>query len=175
MSPTTDDHTAPEQVEPGILIPAARTTGLQRWLIPSLALVATLVVGLFGGILIGQNAAPTAAGRVAYGTSATGRPGKQPGRLAGAGFTTGTVVSVSGTTVVIQTKAGKQVTLTTNASTTITQTTAATLSDLKPGEKVSAIGQADSSGNITARSITTGNIRPGLARRSASATPAPTG
>ncbi len=175
MSHTADDHNASEQVEPGIVIPAARTTGLQRWLIPSLALVAALVVGLFGGILIGRNAAPAAAGRAAFGAAAANRAGGLPGRLAGAGFTTGTVVSVSGTTVVITTKAGKQVTLTTDASTTISQTTTATLSDLKPGDQVSAIGQADSSGNVTARSISTGSIRPGLASRGAAATPAPTG
>lgn len=71
----------------------------------------------------------------------------------------GTVASVSGSTFVVteanrRTGATSSVTVTVGASTTYTQVASASATDLAVGKCVRAIGPADTTGAITARSIT---------------------
>lgn len=174
-TPQNQGPTDPARPESSIVVPTAQRTLLQRWLIPILALVAALAVGLFGGIIIGQNTSPALTSRAAFGAGL--RPGKQAGRpVTAGGFTAGTIVSVSGNTMVIKTKSGSQVTVTTDASTKVTQTTTTTLSALKPGDKVSAIGHTDSNGTMIAKSISEGTVRGRLASRPAGgSSPTPSG
>ncbi len=176
-TPQNQGPTEPARPESSIVVPTAQRTLLQRWLIPLLALVAALAVGLFGGIIIGQNTSPALTHRASFGAGFAGRPGNPAGRLATAGgFTTGTIVSVSGNTMVIKTKSGSQVTVTTDASTKVTRTTTTTLSTLKPGDKVSAIGKTDSNGTVIAKSISEGTVRGRLVpRKAVGSSPTPSG
>ncbi|MCU1551979.1 MAG: hypothetical protein JWR36_2539 [Glaciihabitans sp.] len=130
-----------------------------RWVTPTLALVAAIGAGIFGGILIGQHTAAAAAPTSqasgfrggAGGTGAAGTPG---------GVTAGTVVSVKGNTLVLKTAAGTDVTVTTNSTTSVTKSTKSSVSALTAGESVTAIGQPDSGGTITATTIAEGNTPP---------------
>jgi hypothetical protein len=154
---------------PAIVVPPARK-GLPRWVTPVLAIVVALGVGLFGGILIGQHtgtAASASGVRAGFGggnfggtggTGSTGGSTARPGSGFAGGFTSGTVVSVSGDKMVIKTTQGTDVTVTTTPSTTVTKSSKVSLSDLKAGESVTAIGQPDSSGNVTATTVTEGGV-----------------
>jgi hypothetical protein len=75
---------------------------------------------------------------------------------AGGGFTTGTVKLVKGTALYITTTDGNTVKVTVPAATAVTKTVTAKLASLKPGENVTAIGQAGSDGVITAQRVTVG-------------------
>jgi hypothetical protein len=140
-----------------------------RWVTPALAIVAALVVGTLGGILIGQSTASASqAGSRSGGPagfSATGRPGGGFGGGGfgggGGGFTSGTIVSINGNNIVVKNQQGTDVNVTATSTTTVTKTAPSGLSDLKAGDTVTAIGQPDSSGNVTARSIAEGQLRGG--------------
>ena len=160
---------------PAIVVPPARK-GLPRWVTPVLAIVVALGIGLFGGILIGQHTGTAASasgvragfggggfggGNFGGGTGGAGSTGGSTARPRGGfagGFTSGTVVSVSGDKMVIKTTQGTDVTVTTTPSTTVTKSSKVSLSDLKAGETVTAIGQPDGSGNVTATTVTEGGV-----------------
>ena len=161
---------------------AAKKTGAARFITPILALVAALVIGLFGGVIIGHSTASASttqagfgqglrngqegiAGRgAAGGTGGAGGTGAQGGGFA-ANFTTGTIVSVSGDTVVIKQTDGTKVTITTSGTTAVTKTTKSSVSDLATGDQITVIGTKDSSGNVKATTIADGQTgfggRPG--------------
>jgi hypothetical protein len=164
---STPSNPAPPSPEaPGAPMagPAApRSGGATRWLIPALALVAAIVVGLFGGILIGQNTASAnqlASGRGAFpaGVSATNRAGGGFGGGGQGNATAGTIVSISGDTIVVKTRQGTTVTVTATDATTVTESKAGNISDLKAGDTVTAIGQNDGSGNVKATVISEGSL-----------------
>ena len=160
------DSTPPPALPPSepaakIAAPAPR----RKWLTPTLALVAVLVVGLFGGVLIGHATASSAQGAAAGGFSrgpnggaggagGTGGAGG-PGFAAG-GFTSGTIVSISGTTVVLKAQDGTTKTVTTSGTTRVSKTSTTTLSALKAGQTVTVIGAAGSNGDIAATSVSEG-------------------
>ncbi len=173
----TDNNQAPaaDPTVPVAPTPAPRKT--RAWLTPVLGVVAALVIGLFGGILIGHATAPAASARAGggtgfnrpfgggagqegagggAGTGANGGAGAGGGGFAGGGFTAGTIVSVNGDTIVIKQTNGTQTTVTTTGTTTVTKTAKSSVSALKAGETITVIGQADSSGAITARSVSEG-------------------
>ncbi|HEY0260863.1 MAG TPA: DUF5666 domain-containing protein [Lacisediminihabitans sp.] len=169
---------APTTPTPAAGGPAPVKRPWTRWLTPVLALVAALVIGLFGGILIGQNTATSAqasgfsrqggfggqeggfAGRGGTGNGGTGGQSGAPGQGGGAGgfagLTAGTIVSIDGDTIVVKEQSGTQVTVTTTDSTTVTKTEKAAVKDLKAGETVTVRGQADGSGKVTATSVSEG-------------------
>jgi hypothetical protein len=173
----------------------AKKRPVSKIVTPILALVAALAIGLFGGILIGHNSASAdtqtragfgqraggfgqeggtgAQGGTGQGGTGQGGTGGQGGGFAGGGFTSGTVVSVDGSTVTIKTTAGKTVKVTTTDNTTVTKTSKSSVSSLKAGETVTAIGQADSSGDVTARTITEGST--GFGFRAGGGTGGPAG
>lgn len=154
---TNNAPAAPKDAEtsasPSISAPAKKSA-FSRFVTPILALVAALGIGLFGGVLIGQATATTA-------TNAGARTGQFPGgTLPGGadrgGFTSGTVTSVDGDTVTIELADGSTVKVTASADTTVTTTSDADVSDLKKGDTITAIGEADSDGNVTATTISEG-------------------
>lgn len=123
---------------------------LKRWLTPILALVAALGVGLFGGVFLGQSTASSSSAAPAE-FSAGDRPTGDFG-----GATSGTVTAVDGDTVTIELEDGSTVTVTTSADTTVTVD--GSLSDLAVGDTVTAAGETDDDGNVTATSITEGAV-----------------
>lgn len=144
---------------------APQKSAFARFVTPILALVAALGIGLFGGVLIGHATASTSA------TQAGGRTGQFPGAQAGAaggtqggggaaggrgGFTSGTIASIDGDTITLTLADGSTVKVTANTDTKVTTTTDSSVSDLKTGDTVTAIGAPDSSGNVTATTISEG-------------------
>ena len=131
-----------------------------RLITPILALVAVLGIGIFGGIIIGQNtaSATTAGGRgdFAGGPGGATSDGTAPTGGGMGGFTAGSVVSVDGDTVVIESSDGTQVTVTTSTDTTVTTTEDSSVDQLAEGDTVTVMGETDDDGNVTATSISEG-------------------
>ena len=131
-----------------------------RFITPALALVAAVGIGIFGGVLIGQNTASsaTASGQGGFAGGPGGATdGTAPtGGGQGGGFTSGSVVSVDGDTVVIESSDGTQVTITTSTDTSVTTTEESSVSELAEGDTVTVIGETDDDGNVTATSISEG-------------------
>ncbi len=143
----------------------------KSYLTPALALVAALIVGGVGGVLIGQstatsaNASSTRGGFGAQGGA--GGYGGSPGQVGGTGtgtgtgtarggFTSGTINSISGNTISVKLADGSTVKVTTSGTTTVTRSSTAKVSDLAEGENITVIGQADSSGDVAAARISEG-------------------
>ncbi|WP_394771723.1 hypothetical protein [Lacisediminihabitans sp.] len=165
MSDTFDTTPAPASApQPSAPQPTPPTAG-RKWLTPTLALVATLAVGLAGGVLIGHATAASAqaSGPAGFtrglGGTGEGAAGGGAGGFAGGGFTAGTIVSVSGNTIVVKSQDGTEKTVTTTGSTRVTKTTKSTVADLKAGETVTVIGQTGSNGDVTATSVAEGTLR----------------
>ncbi|MDQ1579599.1 MAG: hypothetical protein QOD05_374 [Microbacteriaceae bacterium] len=142
---------------PDSIAPTSVPEPRRRRVTLTFTLIAALVVGGAGGVLIGRTtaanvpAAPTAtyAPQIATGGSASGGQ-------AGAGFTTGTIVSINGTTIVVKAADGTQTTIATTASTKVTQTSTGSVSTLRTGQTIAVVGTADSSGNVTATTVAEG-------------------
>jgi hypothetical protein len=150
---------APAGESPAFSAGAATPTARRKWLTPTLALIAVLVVGVFGGVLIGHATASSAQGAAASGfpRGLNGGTGGAGGAgFAGGGFTSGTIVSISGTTMVVKAKDGTQKTVTISSSTRVTKTLSASVSDLKAGQAVTVIGATGSTGDIAATSVSEG-------------------
>jgi len=131
-----------------------------RFITPILALVAALGIGLFAGVLVGQN---TASSSQAAGAGGMTRPDGATGDAptggfggAGGGFTSGTVTAIDGDTVTLELDDGTTVTITTTDDTTVTTTDEASVSDLAEGDSLTVMGEADDDGNVAATSITEG-------------------
>jgi hypothetical protein len=146
-----------------------------RFLTPALALLAALIVGGVAGVLIGQNTASannasSIRGGFANGQGGEGFPGfgnhggagtgtGGTGTTGGArgGFTAGTITAIDGDTITVKEADGTTVKVSTSDSTTVTKTDTSKVSDLSTGETITVIGQADSSGNVTATRISEGD------------------
>ncbi|MES2171063.1 MAG: hypothetical protein V4479_10155 [Actinomycetota bacterium] len=192
---TKNPAPAEEPTTPAAAGPVAAGTAPARkapaWLTPVLAVVAALVIGLFGGILIGHATAPVSTnagfrtgtgaggaggfGNRTFGGGAEGGGAGQGGAggFAGGGFTAGTIVSVSGDSIVIKEADGTQATVTTTGTTTVTKTSSSSVSALKAGETITVVGQADSSGNVTANSISEGAVAARFGGRGGAGAPTP--
>jgi hypothetical protein len=130
-----------------------------RFITPVLALVAALGIGLFGGVLIGQNTAGSAQASGFGGERPDGATGEAPTGGTGGGmggFTSGTVTAVDGDVVTLELEDGTTVTITATDDTTVTTTDDATVSDLAEGDSLTVVGEADADGNVSATSITEG-------------------
>ena len=131
-----------------------------RFITPVLALVAALGIGLFGGVLIGQNTASSAqASGFGGGQRPDGATGDAPTGGAGGGmggFTSGTVTAVDGDVVTLELEDGSTVTITATDDTTVTTNDEAGVSDLAEGDSLTVMGEADADGNVAATSITEG-------------------
>lgn len=170
----------PVSPEPARNAPIPPAAPRRKWVTPVLALIAVLVIGLFGGVLIGHATASSAqasnlggfsrgAGGGNRGAGGAGLGGGAAG-LAGGGLTSGTIVSISGTTMVVKAKNGTTKTVTTSGTTKVSQTSATTLSTLKAGQTVTVIGAAGSNGDIVAKSVFEGASLRGFGGRAGRAT-----
>jgi hypothetical protein len=169
----------------GAVPPSQRSSvsSKKRWITPALALVAALAIGLVGGVLIGRDGASAAgctpagfARGLAGGQGAGAGGAGAAGGRALAGLTAGTIVSINGSTIVVKGQDGTQKTIDTSSSTKVMKSTTSSVSALKAGESVTVIGATDSSGNVTAKTISEGAaIRGGLRRGAGGVQPPATG
>lgn len=114
----------------------------------------------FGGALAAAGASPSAGAGTGARTR-TGAGGGFPG--AGGGFagggggaggaTIGTIKLVDGSTVYVQTATGSIVQVTTSPGTKVTANSTVPVKDLQPGESVIVEGSKNSSGSVSATSI----------------------
>lgn len=87
------------------------------------------------------------------GAAGTGTRGTGTGAFGGGNATIGTIKLVDGKTVYVQTTAGDIVQVATSAGTKVTVSTSVPVKDLQPGETVIVLGSKNSSGGVTATSI----------------------
>jgi hypothetical protein len=130
-----------------------------RFVTPILVIVAALGIGIFGGVLIGQNTAAgsqSASGMTRPDGATGGAPSGDLAGGAGGDFTAGTVTAVDGDTVTIETTDGSTVTVTTTDDTTVTTTEDSSVSALTEGDSLTVVGEADDDGNVAATSISEG-------------------
>lgn len=173
-----NDTPAPANAAPAGETPAfsgggatpSRTKHARRWITPVLAGVAAVAIGLFGGILIGHSTASSSSSQSAgtrggFGGAAGGGAGGGFAGGAGGGFTAGTIASIDGGTITLTLTDGSKVKVTTGTSTTVTKSAAGKVSDLATGEKVTVRGTKDSSGNVTATSVSEGALPGGFGGR----------
>ena len=152
--------------------------------LPSLTLVlVTLVVasaGFLGGIVVGKHYGSSGSGspasafsRFAAGASATARTGSGSGaglggRAGGGGefaagnATIGTIKLIDGSTVYVQTPGGDIVQVSTSAGTKVTASSTVRVKDLQPGETVIVEGSKNSTGGVTATSISQTSLGAGF-------------
>ena len=139
---------------------AAPTKRRARFVTPALALAATLIVGGVAGVLIGQSTASPSNGPVVsngFGPGGGDGPGTGPQLSDRNGLTSGKIVSIDGDTITVKLADGSTVKVSTSGSTTVTKTSKAKVSDLAKGDTITVVGQADSSGNVTATRISEGD------------------
>jgi hypothetical protein len=80
---------------------------------------------------------------------------------AAGGATTGTVKLVDGNTIYVTNSSGNIVKITTGGSTTVSIAQSGKVSQIQPGQTVTVRGTTDSSGNVTATSVTEGGTTTG--------------
>ncbi len=150
--------------------------------LPSLTLVlVTLVVasaGFLGGIVVGKHYGSSGSGspasafsRFAAGASATARTGSGAGlggRASGGGefaagnATIGTIKLIDGGTVYVQNPGGDIVQVSTSPGTKVTASSTVRVKDLQPGETVIVEGSKNSTGGVTATSISQTSLGAGF-------------
>lgn len=138
---------------------------MKTWACCLLAGLAVLVVVAgVGGYLLGKRAGLQTAVSVrnrfmaerglqgGWGAQVGTQGGVPMGAMSGRGGVSGTVKSVEGQTVIVTTQNGEtKVQLA--QDTMVQKMTGGTIQDIQPGQRVMVIGQADSSGVVTARSV----------------------
>lgn len=146
------------------------------WITPVLGVVAALVIGLLGGVFIGQNTSATqGAGSGANGANLRDNQGfanRPSGETGQGGFSSGTIDSIDGNTMVITLADGTKLTVAASDSTTVSTMVSGTVDDLAVGERITVVGEK-SGDTVTATAITEGNQFGGQAGRP-DTTPAPT-
>ena len=151
--------------------------------LPSLTLVLVALVvasaGFLGGIVVGKHygssgSAASAFSRFAAGASATartgsgsgaglgGRGGGAGGEFAAGNATIGTIKLIDGSTVYVQTSGGDIVQVATSAGTKVTASSTVRVKDLQPGETVIVEGSKNSTGGVTAASISQTSLGAGF-------------
>jgi hypothetical protein len=165
----------------------AALTRRPRARLPSLTLVLVAVVvasaGFIGGIVVGKHYGSSgsrgsasafggfpggASGGFPGGASApssgtgqgfpSGGLGNSGGGLGGGNATVGTIKLIDGSTVYVQTSAGDTVQVSTSKGTKVTASSTVPVKDLKPGETVIVEGSKNSSGGVTATSISQASV-----------------
>ena len=166
---------SPAPAPPVIVAPVAASarSGILRWLVPALPLVAVATIALLGGILIGQHTGgpERPADFIRSGSqsqdvqSLRGERGQQdrPGQRikaarpgASGDLTAGTIQSIDGGTIIVKLPDGSTATVKTTDSTNVTKAAASSVSDLKAGETLMVRGPKDGSGDVSATSISEG-------------------
>jgi hypothetical protein len=126
-------------------------------------IILIVIVGFFGfyvGIqyqMTQQKNLPTGGAQMpSNGANQQGQTGKQ-GNSMGAGPVSGEITALDETTVTIKTQDGSSKIVIYSTSTKVNKTSEGSKSDLKVGEKVTAIGSTSTDGTVTAQSISIGN------------------
>jgi hypothetical protein len=141
-SAPADEPSAPESIAPH---GPRRSAGAR---VGGLALAAALTVGgVLGVKALSGNGSPAAA------TSASAAGAARPQGGFPGGGTFGTLTSVNGSTLTLTMQDGTTKTVTTSSTTRITKTVDGTLSDIKVGDNVVAMGTANGT-TITAQRVT---------------------
>jgi hypothetical protein len=125
------------------------------------AVVIVGVLGFYGGIQYQKSqrvsfSEGTPTQGMPTGASQQGRAGKQ-GNAGGSTPVSGEITSVDKSTITIKTQDGSSKIIIYSISTKVNKTSEGSTSDLKVGEKVTAIGLEGSDGAVTAQSISVGN------------------
>ena len=174
-SPPASASASPAPAPPVIVAPVAASarSGILRWLVPALPLVAVATIALLGGILIGQHTGGPerpadfirSGSQSQDGQGPRGERGQQdrPGQRikaarpgASGDLTAGTIQSIDGGTIIVKLPDGSTATVKTTDSTNVTKAAASSVSDLKAGETLMVRGPKDGSGNVSATSISEG-------------------
>jgi hypothetical protein len=127
-----------------------------------------IVAGFLGGIQVQSHygttgTASSTAGPAGFGggtfpgregATGTGAGGASSGATTAADTTTGTIKLIDGSTIYVQLANGDVVTVKTSTKTSVSVAASSTASKLKAGQKVTVGGAADSSGNVTATTVT---------------------
>lgn len=100
----------------------------------------------------GEQQGSTASGAGRAGTGATGTGATGTGG-AGRPVATGTVESLAGGALTVTTAPGASTKVTVGEKTTVQKNVAATIGDLKPGDRVVVMGQRGNDGSLTASAI----------------------
>ena len=87
--------------------------------------------------------------------------GTGTGTGAGGGATSGTIKLIDGNTIYVTNSSGNIVKITAGSSTSVSIASNGTVSQLQPGQTVTVRGTTDSSGNVTATSVTEGGTTTG--------------
>lgn len=138
---------------------------------PIFVLIIAIVVGagaFYGGVLYQKNQQPSFAGRAGggfYRTANGGAGGSQrgfggaggPGGTAGVTPVRGQIVSTGNNTITVKMQDGSSKIVNLTSQTKINKTTTGSVSDLKSGTDVTAIGTSSSDGSVTAQNIIVGN------------------
>ena len=148
--------------------------------LPSMTLILAAIVvlgaGFLGGALVGKHYGSSSSGSLAAefgrlaatragasasasaspgasGGTGSGFAGRGGGAFGGGNATVGTIKLIDGATVYVQTTAGDIVQVATSAGTKVTVSNTVPVKDLQPGETVIVEGSKNSSGAISATSI----------------------
>jgi hypothetical protein len=162
----------------------AALTRRPRAKLPSLTLVLAVVVvvsaGFIGGILVGKHFGSSGssslpsgfggfpgAGAISSATGsgsggASGGAGGGAGGFAGGNATVGTIKLVNGSTLYVQTTGGDIVQVSTSSGTKVTASSTVPVKDLRPGQSVIVEGSKNSSGGVSATSISQTSLGAGL-------------
>jgi hypothetical protein len=154
--------------------------------LPSLTVVLVAIVvasaGFIGGIMVGKHYGSSGSSSLASrfgafaaaagaspsaGTGARSRTGLGGAAGGFAGFaggnaTVGTIKLVDGSTVYVQTSAGDIVQVLTSSGTKVTVSSTVPVKDLRPGETVIVEGSKNSSGGVSATSISQASLGAGF-------------
>jgi hypothetical protein len=140
-----------------------------------LALLAVLLIacGFIGGVLVekgessSSSSSPAGTGsalasrlRALAGTRGAGAASSNGSPSSAGGFarpTAGTVAYLLGSTLYVTNSEGNTIKVTTSPGTTVTKSVKSTVPAIHPGETVTIAGSTDSSGAVTAESITVGS------------------
>lgn len=152
---TTNTIEAPDAPTPQPVVAAKKSWA--RFITPVLALVAALVIGFFGGLLVGQNSGSGNGGQSGF----PGNMGEMPGGGTGGpsgmgGATSGTISSIDGDSITLTLADGSTVTVTTTGDTSVTATEQSSVSQLSEGDTITVLGESDADGNVAADSISEG-------------------
>jgi hypothetical protein len=170
----------------------AALTRRPRAKLPSLTVVLVVVVvasaGFIGGIMVGKHYGSSGSGSLASRFGAFAAAGASPsastgsgsrtgfggagggfggaggaaGGSAGGNATVGTIKLIDGSTVYVQTSAGDIVQVATSSGTKVTVSSTVPVKDLQPGETVTVQGSKNSSGGVSATSISQTSLGAGL-------------
>ncbi len=124
--------------------------------------ILTLALGFFGGLTYQKSKTTSqfmrGVNRQANGTTLQNGVGQRNGAIRGNAPVSGKIISQDATSITIQSADGSNKIIIISAQTKINKTQEASITDLKTGDDVMAIGTQNTNGSITAQSISLGRF-----------------